>query len=93
MRAVVTPARMASGGLLPGLVDVWADDGREWRDLTLRQLDVVRDRERLELELEDGRRIAGFGPGGIPVVLDPMTPVGAIELHDDRGVQRREWLR
>lgn len=34
---------------MPGLVDMRAEDGREWFDLTLGQLRVIVDRERLEV--------------------------------------------
>lgn len=58
MRAIVTPAEMASGGIMPGLVDVQVDDGRVFTDVPYRQLPQLAEHERFECESADGRHLA-----------------------------------
>jgi hypothetical protein len=57
IRAFVNPAESAICGELPGVVDVWADDGREWRNVGVRQLGELAYHQDLELFDRDGRRV------------------------------------
>jgi hypothetical protein len=47
MRAIIEPAQMASGGIMPGLFNVLiVDTGEEFRDLTVRAVEaLIRDRQ------------------------------------------------
>jgi hypothetical protein len=57
IRALVTPSELAVCGELPGVVDVRADDGREWRTVSVSQLAELANEEGLELFDVYGRRM------------------------------------
>jgi hypothetical protein len=80
IRALVTPAELAICGDLPGVVDVWADDGREWRTVGARHLAELANLEGLELFDVYGRRVKSVARDVLALRRNAATVCHAAKL-------------